>query len=239
MAVIRTRFPQGIAIVLIINDGCPTNEATPTCIVSVKKNDCTPLPFRQFLPASCTSAQTQPDPSHNPNPNPLGGSRSARVVPRLRRVFRRLFPKNNRPAERQASTHRAKGVQCSVIFSHTDDAKIGTVYERAGLTATTKPYSSVFRLTLMGDETRKQNCHVLLFFAWPRSVYRVSSLQYIMVFRECRGFVGVGRSLEGERDAEPPPKKGVGFLRRISIYDPRACQSAGASRQGPTAGTAM
>ena len=54
----------------------------------------------QFL--CCTLAQTQPDPNPNPNPtpspnpNPLRGSRSAGAVPRLRRVFLRGFPKNNR-----------------------------------------------------------------------------------------------------------------------------------------------
>ena len=71
--------------------------------------------FNQIL--SCTSAQPKLDPNPNPSPNPLWGSRSARAVPRLRRVFRRRFPTNAQPAERQASTNQTKGVQSFFFFT--------------------------------------------------------------------------------------------------------------------------
>ena len=81
----------------------------------------------------------------------------------------------------------------------------------------------------MGDDTEKQNWHVLLFFVWLRSVYRVSSFAIPRYFvRAGFSFELSGRWMEGVRDAQPPPK-GVGFLRR-DMYDPQACQSAGASR---------
>ena len=70
-----------------------------------------------------------------------------------------------------------------------------------------------FRLTLMGNETGKQNWHALLFFVWPRFVYRVSSFATLLLW--CFVHDGIsfelgGRWREGVRDAVPPPK-GVGF----------------------------
>ena len=100
----------------------PVFMATLICIIHVKKKTRLHAFSSQF--SSCTSAQTSPnsthnprpnpDPNPNPNPNPLGGSRSAKAVPRLRRVFRRRFPNNNRPVERQ----RPQTYHTDSVFSH-------------------------------------------------------------------------------------------------------------------------
>ena len=69
-----------------------------------------------------------------------------------------------------------------------------------------------FTLTLTGDETGKQNWHILLFFVWSGFVYRVASLAILWCFVHAGvSFELRGRRREGIMDAAPSPK-GVDFL---------------------------
>ena len=67
----------------------PVLPAHPKCRSACKNLACRLLVGQEFKFQSCTSAQTNPtrDLTLNPDPNPLGDSRSAGAVARLRSVF--------------------------------------------------------------------------------------------------------------------------------------------------------
>ena len=92
--------------------------ATPICMIGVQEKNCTPLlPFT--LVVNFYLAR-RPRPNSNANPwggREVGKGRSRGFAPCL--VPGRRSPKNDRLAERQASTNQTKAVQ-SLVFSRAD-----------------------------------------------------------------------------------------------------------------------